>query len=137
MASWSPLVILAGLAILALLAYGIQRSARAKPRTVPVWYCGEDHAAAMVAYRASSFYRPFNHIFQNVYPSFAIPAPRFPVFLRRLLDLDRWLYLPAAHAVEKAADDVSRTHVGTPQIHLLWIVIGAISVTALMLVLLH
>ena len=33
----------------------------------------------------------------------------------------------------RAADRVSRTHVGIPQIYLLWIVIGAIIVTGIML----
>ena len=35
--------------------------------------------------------------------------------------------------IDKAAGRVSRTHVGTPQIYLLWIVIGAIVVTGIML----
>ena len=41
--------------------------------------------------------------------------------------------MPAAHGVEKAAGGISRTHVGTPQIYLLWIVVGAIFVVAITL----
>ncbi len=132
-AFWWPAAILGVLAILALLAYGIQRAARAKLRVVPVWYCGEEHAAATVRYPASSFYLPFKHAFQNVYPAGRLPVPRFPAPIRRLLDFDKWLYTPAVHAVEKTADEVSRTHVGTPQIYLLWIVIGAVAIAAIML----
>ena len=131
---WWPAAILGGLVILALLAYGIQRAAKAKLRVVPVWYCGEEHAAAAVRYPASSFYLPFKHAFQNVYPVGKLPVPRFPTPIRRLLDFDRWLYTPAVHAVEKTADGVSRTHVGTPQMYLLWIVIGAVVVAGIMLV---
>jgi hydrogenase-4 component B len=134
-AFWWPVVMLGGLMILSLLAYGIQRAARAKRRTVPVWYCGEQHAAAAVRYPASSFYLPFKHAFTNIYPAGRLPVPRFPAVLRRLLDFDRWLYTPAVHAVEQTADGVSRTHVGTPQIYLLWIVIGAVVVAGIMLAL--
>jgi len=50
-----------------------------------------------------------------------------------MLDFDRWLYTPAANAIDSAADRFSRTHVGIPQIYLLWIVIGALVVTAILL----
>ena len=88
----------------------------------------------MVRYPASSFYLPFKHAFQGVYPTGRLPVPRFPVTIRRLLDFDRWLYVPTVHGIKKAADEVSRTHVGTPQIYLLWIVVGAIVVVAITLV---
>jgi len=132
-AFWWPLLVLTGLAILALLCYGIQRGAAAKVRSVPVWYCGEQHAAATVRYPAGSFYLPFKHAFQGVYPAARLPVPRMPALIRRVLDLDRWLYMPSVHAIEKAADGVSRTHVGTPQVYLLWIVVGAIVVAAITL----
>jgi len=133
-AFWWPLGILAALAILAVLAYGIQRAGKAEVRSAPVWYCGEEHAPATVRYPASSFYLPFKHAVQGVYPVFKLPVPRFPPAIRRLLDFDRWLYLPAVHAVEETAGVVSRTHVGTPQIYLLWIVIGAILVAATLVI---
>jgi hypothetical protein len=134
-AFWWPVAMLGGLVILALLAYGIQRAARARLRTVPVWYCGEQHAASAVRYPASSFYQPFKHAFENVYPAGRLPVPRFPAPIRRLLDFDRWLYTPAVRAVERTADGVSRTHVGTPQIYLLWIVVGAVVVAGILLAL--
>jgi hydrogenase-4 component B len=132
-AFWSPLAILAALAILALISYGIQRVGGAHVRAVPVWYCGEEHAAATVRYPASSFYLPFKHAFQGVYPTGKVRVPRFPALLRRALDFDQWLYAPTVKVIDRAADRVSRTHVGTPQIYLLWIVIGAIVVTAILL----
>ena len=132
-AFWWPAAMLAGLAILALLAYGIQQAARARQRSVPIWQCGEQHAASVVRYPASSFYLPFKHAFQNIYPAARLSAPRFPASIRRLLDFDNWLYTPAVNAVERAADEVSRTHVGTPQIYLLWIVVGAITVAGILL----
>ena len=132
-AFWWPLAILAGLAILTTLSYGIQHAVRAKVRSVPVWYCGEEHAATVVRYPANSLFVPFKQAFQGVYPIAKLPVPRFPASIRRLLDFDRWLYMPAAHGVEKAAGGISRTHVGTPQVYLLWIVVGAIFVVAITL----
>jgi hypothetical protein len=102
-------------------------------RSAPVWYCGEEHAPATVRYPASSFYLPFKHAFQGIYPSGKVHVPKFPAPLRRALDFDRWVYTPFIKMVDRAAGRVSRTHVGTPQISLLWIVIGAIMVTAIML----
>jgi hydrogenase-4 component B len=130
---WSPLAILAALAILALISYAIQRAGGAQVRSAPVWYCGEEHVPATVRYPASSFYLPFKHAFQGIYPSGKVQVPKFPVPLRRALDFDQWLYTPTVKMIERAADRVSRTHVGTPQIYLLWIVIGAIIVTGIML----
>ena len=130
---WWPLAMLAALAVLSLLSLAIQRAGEAQTRSVPVWYCGEEHAPATVRYPAGSFFLPFKHAFQGIYPLGKVPVPRFPAPLRRALDFDQWLYRPTVKAIDAAADRVSRTHVGTPQIYLLWIVIGAIIVTGIML----
>src|SRR5208337_3694195 len=131
-AFWSPLAILTVLAVLALLSYGIQRAGGARTRSVPVWYCGEEHAVATVRYPASSFYLPFKHAFQGIYPSGKVHVPKFPAPLRRALDFDRWVYTPFIKMIDRAANRVSRTHVGTPQVYLLWIVIGAVIVTGIL-----
>jgi hydrogenase-4 component B len=130
---WSPLAMLAALAILVLISYGIQRAGGAQVRTAPVWYCGEEQVPATVRYPASSFYLPFKHAFQGIYPSGTMHVPKFPAPLRRALDFDQWLYTPFIKMVDRAAGRVSRTHVGTPQIYLLWIVIGAVIVTGILL----
>jgi hydrogenase-4 component B len=132
-AFWSPLAMLAVLAVLAWLSYGIQRAGGAQTRSVPVWYCGEEHAPATVRYPASSFYLPFKHAFQGIYPSGKVHVPKFPAPLRRALDFDQWLYRPTVKVIDTAADRISRTHVGILQIYLLWIVIGAIVVTGILL----
>jgi hydrogenase-4 component B len=130
---WSPLAVVAALGVLAALCFAIQRAGRAQTRSVPVWYCGEEHSPASVRYPASSLYLPFKHALPEIYPSGKVHVPRFPAFLRRVLDFDQWLYTPTIKAVDRTADRISRTHVGIPQIYLLWIVIGAIAVTAILL----
>lgn len=134
-ALWAPLYLTLGLVVLGALAFGIQRLGGAPVREVPVWTGGESHSWSVVRYPASSLYRPFKHAFQGIYPAFRLRAPRFPKPLRSAFDVDRWLYGPLAHSVDWAAKRVSRTHVGTPQIYLLWIVVGAALVVATMLAL--
>lgn len=128
-AFWAPLPVAALLAVLTLGCYfGIQRAGRARVRTVPVWACGEEIETATARYPASSFYLPFKRAFHGVYPSIHLRAPAFPPWLRRVFDLDAWFYLPVARAVDGGARGVSRTHVGIPQVYLLWIVVGAVAV---------
>jgi hydrogenase-4 component B len=131
----APLVILPALVVAVGIAYALQRAGGAKVRLVPVWHCGEEHTAAEVRYRASSFYRPFRRAFAGLYPTLGWAPPGLPPALRRALDLDRWLYLPFAASVERTSRRVSRTHVGIPQVYLLWIVAGVIAVVGILLAL--
>jgi hydrogenase-4 component B len=131
----APLVILPAIAAAAGVAYALQRAGGAAVRQVPVWNCGEELTSAEVRYPASSFYLPFRRAFAGVYPAPRWALPRLPPVLRRALDLDGWLYLPFASSVEWAARRVSRTHVGVPQVYLLWIVAGAIAAVGILLAL--
>lgn len=132
-AYWAPLVMLAALAALTLLAHGILRAGRAGTRVVDVWTCGEEHAAELVRYPASSFYLPFKHAIEGIYPRIRVRAPAFPSTLRRALAIDTWLYEPFSRLVQRTASMVSATHVGVPQVYLLWIVAGAVAVIGLVL----
>lgn len=134
LAVWAPLPVALGLLALALAVYfGIQRAGGAATRDVPIWTCGEIEAPEALRYSAGSFYLPFKHAFRGVYPSVKIRAPTFPPGLRRALGPDTWLYLPLARWVERSSRTVSRTHVGVPQVYLLWIVLGAVVVVAVVL----
>jgi hypothetical protein len=133
-AFWAPLPVAACLLLLGAASYFlIQRAGGAPVRDVPVWMCGEEVGAEISRYPASSFYLPFKRAFQGIYPSVQVRAPAFPGWLRRAFDLDSWFYLPVARAVEDGARGVSRTHVGIPQVYLLWIVVGAIAVIGIVL----
>lgn len=134
-ASWSPLALLAALLLLVGLGAWLQRSGSSKVRQVEVWHCGEEHSPAEVRYPASSFYLPFKHAFNRVYPTLRARPPRFPAALRRSFDVDSWLFYPFARAVERGSDGVSRSHVGTPQVYLQWVVAGAVVVVAIVLTL--
>lgn len=133
-AVWAPLPIAAALAALGLFTYfGIQRAGDAPIREVGVWTCGEEVRPEEYRYPPGSFYRPFKEAFGGIYPKAAWRPPPFPASLRKALDLDAWLYLPLVRGVERASRQVSRTHVGVPQVYLLWMVVGVIAVVAIVL----
>ncbi len=132
-AFWAPLTIAAALVVLSALAYGLQRSAAARVRRVDVWTCGEPHGPSAVRYPATSLFVPFKDAFHGIYPAVPARAPAFPPALRKALDLDRWLFMPAARAVDRAAHGVGLTHAGIPQLYLLWIVVAAAVVVAIVL----
>jgi hydrogenase-4 component B len=134
MAIWAPLPVAALLVVLGLFCYrGIQRAGDAPIREVKVWTCGEEVQPEEFRYPPGSFYRPFKEAFGGIYPKVAWRPPPFPVAVRRILDPDAWLYQPLVRGVERAARGVSRTHVGVPQVYLLWMVVGVIAVVAIML----
>jgi hydrogenase-4 component B len=130
---WAPLPVALGLVVLGLIAYWVQRAGGAEIRHVPVWYCGEEHAPELVRYPAASFYAPFKHAFENIYPSVRLRVPRFPAALRTAFDIDTWLYGPFVRLGHRVASGVSKSHVGIPQMYLLWIVLGAIVVVGIVI----
>ena len=133
LAVWAPLAILGALAAASLVAYGIQRAGGAPERQVDVWTGGEVQPIHTVRYPGSSLFLPFKHAFHGVYPTFTARAPAFPRPLRRAFDLDRWLYDPVARSVDWAARAAGRTHAGVPQLYLLWMLLGAAVVVAILL----
>jgi hydrogenase-4 component B len=134
-ASWSPVLMLVIFVVCLLVVLVIRRSGNAKTRTVPSWYGGEEYADDVVRFRARGFYSPFNEAFAKVYPH--VPVPRLPSLkrLRSILDLDSWLYGPLLRAGGNMTDKVARSHVGVPQLYMIWQVIGMIVVLATLVLL--
>jgi hydrogenase-4 component B len=131
---WAPIALVVALGALTFLAYRIQRAGAAPVRRVDVWTCGEEHPISAVRYPASSFFLPFKHAFRGIYPTVEARAPAFPPWLRRAFDVDSWFYFPVGKAVDRGARGFSRTHVGIPQMYLLWIVAGAVAVIGILLI---
>lgn len=134
LALWAPIPATLAFLLLAGAVYlGIQRAGGAETREVQIWTCGEEEEPEALRYAAGSFYLPFKHAFQGVYPSFRLSPPRFPAVLRRALNPDAWLFLPIARWVERSSRNVAKSHVGVPQLYLLWMVLGAVAVVVLIL----
>lgn len=131
-AVWSPIVLFGGLILCFGIAELIRASGRAQTRAVPNWYGGEEHTADEVRFRAHGIYSPFNAAFEKVYPH--MPMPRLPSLskLRAVLDLDSWLYDPLVRVGGRAVDKVSRTHVGIPQLYMVWQAAGMVVVIAVL-----
>jgi len=133
--AWYPLVLVAGLLGALAVAHLLYHSAGARARLTEVWYCGELHADEEARYRAHSYYVPFKEFLQvrigahrtsGLYPHLPIPHVGQPTALRRALDLDAWLYYPLVRWGGRVLERFSRTHVGIPQVYVLWMVGGMI-----------
>jgi hydrogenase-4 component B len=132
-AYWNPVGIAITLSICVFLAELIRSSGRVKTRYVPNWYCGEEHVEHEVRFRAQDFYSQFNEVFARVYPQ--LPKPRLPGLkkLQCVLNFDVWLYLPVLKHLRKFVTGVSRTHVGIPQLYIVWQIVGMGIVIAVLL----
>jgi hypothetical protein len=125
---WNPVVATVALVICIALCYGLSRVAQPATRRVPIWYGGEDVPAEIGHFHAHGMYEPFRRAFERVYVVTGVPRAAYPVSLARVFDLDAWLYGPLVRAGSKAAQRVSRSHVGIPQWYLMWQVVGVVVV---------
>jgi len=134
---WNPAYILAALILCSVGAYALSRVADARRREVPSWYGGEEVADNEVRYRAHGFVLPFKEAFAAVYPT--IRLPKMPALKKagKILDFDRWLYKPVVDMGGRMVDRLSRTHIGIPQVYMLWQLIGVIVVLAVLLAVLR
>ncbi len=123
--AWGPVVVLIAFGGCLVLGYLISRMGGAQTRQVPMWLCGEEHDFAEVRYPVHSFLLPFNQYFAKLYPSIPMPRLPRPAALLRLLDIDKWLYYPGLRLGERIIRVISSTHVGLPQMYMLWMIVGA------------
>ena len=134
-AAWNPIMLVIALIVCIVVAEMIRNAGRPETRTVPSWYGGEEQVDDEVRYRAKGLYAPFNQVFAGIYPR--VPLPRLPSLkrLRPVFDLDSWLLDPLLRAAGKTVDTISRSHVGTPQLYMIWQIAGMVVVlTVLFLV---
>ena len=131
-AAWSPIAAVVVLVVCFALAQIIRGIGRPGARSVPGWYGGEEHAENDLRFRARGFYSPFNEAFPKVY--LRLPLPRLPGLrrLRSAFDLDTWFYNPLVRAGERAVNKVSRSHVGIPQLYMIWQVAGMVLVITIL-----
>jgi hydrogenase-4 component B len=135
--TWNPLWILIAMVVLFSLGYFISKSGGAPIRKAETWYGGREHAVEHVRYPSHSFYNPFKHIFsfkiwgikfEGLYPkNISFPRITMPDILRKVLDIDHWLYYPIASGFMNLSRWFSRVHVGVPQVYILWIILGLIA----------
>ena len=91
-----------------------------------MWLCGEEHPLAEVRYPVHSFLLPFNRLFSRIYQPIIIPKLSRPNSILGLLNIDNWLYYPGVRIGEWIVRTTSRTHIGVPQMYMLWVIGGAI-----------
>jgi len=132
---WNPPVVLAGLLVCFLISYGIYLLAASPVRKTATWLCGEEHEEDEVRYKAHGFYLPFSDFLSfrvgkyNVRTFFpSIPRPRVGdlAWLRKAVNLDEWLYYPAVRAGNRFCQRFRESHVGIPQVYVLWMAAGMV-----------
>jgi hydrogenase-4 component B len=123
---WNPLLTMAVFLFLVLFGYLISRSAGAKFRTVGNWYCGSVIKPGETIYHASSYYLPLKQYFALLNVRLFPARLELKADLTRAFNLDRWFYYPFTKSVISASRWFARSHVGIPQVYLLWTVIGAV-----------
>jgi len=101
-------------------------------RQVQGWYCGEEQPEEAIRFRARGLYAPFTQAFRNVYPKIRLPRVGYPFALKRLFDFDEWLYNPIVRAGGHLTERFSRTHVGIPQMYMLWQIVGVVLVIVIL-----
>ena len=137
-AGWNPILIILVLSICGLLALAIYKSGNATARVEATWYCGEIHSDEEVRYRAHGYYLPFKKMFalrigkyeqEGVYPQIHYPQITFDEksLLKRITNIDEWLFKPIVNSFMLLMEKFSATHVGIPHVYLLWQLIGTIA----------
>lgn len=132
---WNPPVVLGGFFVCFIIAYGIYLLAASPVRKTATWLCGEEHTEDEVRYKAHGFYLPFNdflsfRVGRHQVATFFPPVPRPKVgglaWLRKAVNLDEWLYNPLVKGARVLCERFRETHVGIPQVYVLWMAVGMV-----------
>jgi hypothetical protein len=127
--AYAPLALAVVFVVCMIISFVIMRSASSKVKIVDVWYCGEEYRGEHVRYKASGFYLPIINIIEK----WLIPnSEKNGLKLVDIIDFDRFVYFPFADWIIKQTGRVRRTHVGIPQVYMLWLVGGIIAVVIIM-----
>ncbi len=133
--SWLPIPGVILMSGCFLLAFWISRMARPVRRTVPLWTCGEVFEPKEIRFPAENYYVPLVSRFEGlIYPESPLDRIKSPQKIYRGLDLDEVLYYPTADLVVRFFQKFRKSHVGTPQVYLLYQVIGILILVAAMLI---
>ncbi len=126
-----PLWVVGALAAGLILAYLLHDRLKTPVRHNVVWNCGEQVEDMLSCYRASNYYLTFKEKLSFFYTRSCWPEWKVPPFLAKIFDLDRWLYDPVSRIFMSGCAGVSRIHTGSGQLYLLFQVVGALLVLAL------
>lgn len=128
---WFPLMGLLVFGGCLMVAVIISRVGSPESRSVPIWNCGEVYDTDEVRYRAQSFYLPLASHFERLVSWEAPPIHlKKPERIYRGIDFDKVLFYPLVTAMLRFSEMFRRTHVGIPQVYMLFQVIGFILVVA-------
>jgi NADH:ubiquinone oxidoreductase subunit 5 (subunit L)/multisubunit Na+/H+ antiporter MnhA subunit len=132
-ASYGPLIFLAGIAASFLLAFALVRLAyHGRIRRAPPWDCGYPWQTARMQDTAEGFGQPIRQIFEAAFRlERELPSPfdRVPRYRVRVGDpFWHWLYVPIAELVERASRFVGLLQQGRIAVYLLYSFVTVIGV---------
>ncbi|MFH1231066.1 MAG: proton-conducting transporter membrane subunit [Planctomycetota bacterium] len=108
-----------------ILSYVIFRAGGAKKRSIDVWNCGEVYPDDLVRYKARSFYLPVLTLLEKwFFPHVTAPVLKRPDMVYAALDFDRILHYPLVNLIFNITRRFRKTHVGIPQVYMLWQAVG-------------
>jgi len=111
-------------------SYFVFKSGGASKRIVPAWYCGEEYNPDHLKYRGYSFYLSIMQILNKWFlpvPSRAKEVKETDI-IYKMLDFDRLFYYPFVEWIYTLTRKLRKTHVGIPQVYMLWQAAGIIIV---------
>jgi hydrogenase-4 component B len=129
--AYAPLLlVLAGgwVVVLGVLALGRSRVAR----PVGVWMGGVPAGTDPAPVEAWGFFVPLRESMRGAYPSLRFRPVALPGWVVPVMDADRWLYGPAARAGRRVGQALQRAHSGTAHRYIVWQLVGALALIALL-----
>lgn len=132
--AWNPLpIVLAGVLTL-LLSYAIYRSMAAPVRKTSVWQCGVVVGVNEARFKAHGYYVSFRDFLafrigrrwvRTYFPSIPVPKAGWLAKVPVTFDVDR-LYYKVVEVGKRWCEKFSETHIGVPQVYVLWMVAGMV-----------
>src|SRR4030042_7198108 len=107
------------------LGYVIKRSCNAEERDVENWYCGSIVGNEEAIFHSSSYYVFLKQYFTFLEKQYVPNTLDFKTDFSKVLNLDTWFYYPVSRGFISFSKWFAKSHVGIPQVYLLWPVIGA------------
>jgi len=101
-------------------------------RRVGVWMGGAPEGAEGAPVESWGFFVPLRESMREAYPSLPFRPLPLPAWIPPLVDADRWLFRPVAHAGRRVGAALQDAHSGAAHRYIVWQLFGALALIALL-----
>jgi NADH:ubiquinone oxidoreductase subunit 5 (subunit L)/multisubunit Na+/H+ antiporter MnhA subunit len=127
------LLVVAGVWVCGLAMFAVGRRGKA-PRAVRTWMGGSALGASLAPVSAGGFYVPMRDSMGGAYAGLRFRAVRMPGWVVPWVNVDRWVFAPAVRAGRGIGEALQRVHTGTAHRYIIWQLLGALALIALLFV---